>query len=136
MCLLTDGKLKVAKEDIEAYKVVYSPYKDTLCTIYRTVPIMFNTLYISTLLYDNNRVTIGLHSYSTLNDAKEELESCKLYNIKDAKIIKGIIPKGAEYYTGIFRLYTRRFYNTEFDEKEIVLDLKATASNQIIYKEL
>lgn len=103
MCLdVTDKTRYTATEDIVVYKEVYTikTLLNTFRTIYQHSTVVLGETYTSNLIlvkdyderyYDLEYVEIGLHSY------KDMPRRSTYY-----KLIKCIIPKGAEYYVGKF----------------------------------
>lgn len=76
--------------------------KELLTTYYRTpyreVEVNLGGKYTSELFYSirENTVEKGLHAYVNKSDI------INLYNNNDACIVEATIPKGAQYYTGMF----------------------------------
>jgi hypothetical protein len=106
MCLLNAKYIGEVKEDIACYKVVYVyEYmgKEYLGTPYHRAAVKIGRAYHSQIGYCRLRdiVQEALHSFAKLKDARHE---CKLWNAigGEYRIAKCIIPKGAEYYEGIF----------------------------------
>lgn len=63
-------------------------------TPYRYFPVEIGKTYHSELIREDNEVNIGLHSYKFMEDARLDTEGYI--------IVKCIIPKGSEYYEGVF----------------------------------
>ena len=116
------SKKEIAKEDIECYKVLEKYKFLGKFTRYKTIVIFFKiklgkqysskfefgseTYFDKYLRCFSKRRTIekGLHSFAKLKDAKA---FCKdQFNLSlNHVIVKCYIPKGAEYYKGIFNEY-------------------------------
>ena len=91
--------VRIAEEDIICYKRVLimseENESDSFRTPYYGMIIKIGKTYNSDLHYidNDNIVTRGLHSFAVLSDA---------FNNGYGYIVRCIIPKGAEYYTGMF----------------------------------
>lgn len=83
-------------------------YKDMLRTIYRNMPIEIGEEYTSELRrnisrFGNHKIQKGLHSFDESEfDIVQEAYN-KDYGPQYLKFVKCIIPKGAEYYKGVFK---------------------------------
>lgn len=132
MCInLTQRSLKIAKEDIIAYKVL-EVQSDFIFTPYQYMPIVFNKLYTDTKQerQDFNRITSGIyHLFSSIEDAtllKKYVE--KEYSKKSKFIIvKAIIPKGTGYYIGKTEI------GSDLDK---MFQHESYGSKSVIYKKL
>jgi len=109
MCLtkLTTKKAKVAKEDIVCYKVLN---KD-LTSPYKYFQYELGGCTKSDLEINNDlSVQYGLHSFKYKKGANEEVEEWVTETTQRGDtIMQCVIPKGAEYYEGVFegaRMYT------------------------------
>lgn len=91
MCFVIDVKhpeKKIAKKDIICYKRLDIKFRSP----YRVKLYKLNKLYKSELIKDSLYcIYVGIHSYSCKKEAKHQKWS-------DEIIVKGIIPKGSEYY--------------------------------------
>jgi len=114
----------IAEKDITVYKVVENLKVIDLLffkiitarTIYRRSKIRLGKTYKSELEYytnifkRNGTVEEGLHSFVNLKDCYYIVPNICSYNITDSQttyfafyfIIECIIPKGSEYYVGVF----------------------------------
>lgn len=108
MCLTISNEFDqipvVAKEDIFCYKVVEF-FDNKYFTYYKGCCVEIGRTYLSTLVKDSwGDIEEGLHSFTTLNDAKMFLDDEEPEQ-KQVAIIKCIIPTGSVYYQGIFSIY-------------------------------
>ena len=120
MCLDLKSKFsfkRTAKKDIIVYKHINRGVSDNVfITPYRDCLVSLGNEYESELIKPKNckYVGTGLHSFKNIQDclfdAVDEKSSC---------VVSCIIPKGAKYYSGIFR---SRFNS-----------LQSYASDKIIY---
>lgn len=110
MCLFEPGELKIATENIICYKHfiiednrLISPYKGYIWKKEGETSIL-NRVNSDTGKYVTNGLHAFMHKYDCLIDlqetALEEAESC--FPEKKRIVKTMIIPKGAQYYEGIF----------------------------------
>lgn len=98
MCLRITNTRKCAEEDIPCYKVLHRCDKDHLQTPYQNMKVEMGKSYTSKLDNASYLVYEGLHSFASFYDAVTEKDTWKgKYCIAEC-----IIPKGADYYTGLF----------------------------------
>lgn len=104
MCLTVNknARRRIAKKDIIVYKHIMLEDGKYL-TSYMKIPIIFNKLYKSELIFDKKLtfgsgtyLDIGLHSFKLKSDAIEQ----SIY--WNEILVQCIIPKGSEYYIGGF----------------------------------
>lgn len=107
--------MRIASEDITVYKVVIKIDKGHYQSLYQMYEYKdgehhyqtgdkFGTIDDS---YYELMITTGLHSYTSLEVAHASLEivQCKSYHYRYLKIIECIIPKGSQYFKGIYKEY-------------------------------
>ena len=78
---------------IDEIDIMISTNQRILLTPYQYATVQIGETYTSDLLRCGFKVNVGLHSYTTYKDAK---------NDGHGVVVKCIIPKGAEYYEGTF----------------------------------
>ena len=116
MCLeiqsITLPLSKIADKDITVYKIVASFTKDTFITLFKHTHVELGQTYDSTLdrpiptnFFNLYIVEKGLHSFKRKEDAFEYAKKISFLGIK-LIILECIIPKGSEYYKGIFSKYS------------------------------
>lgn len=105
MCLTIkqNAKERIAKRDIIVYKwLEEDEILKSLRTPYRLQPIKIDKTYESDLLllFNNNIITVGLHSFERKMDAVKDIMMTAFgFN---PIIVRCIIPKGSKYYKGVF----------------------------------
>jgi len=113
MCLITTYKTpKIAKRDIVCYKVCRdTKADDILLTPYQFAEMMLGEINIDTkdvFITPSHKsghfnITSGVfHSFKKLKDAKTELSDWEKHYETSCCIVRCIIPKGSEYFEGIF----------------------------------
>ena len=95
---------KYAKHDITAYKVLHL-HTNSDGTLYFSSPIqsfpytLGHTL-TSTLYRTSTRVYDGLHTFATVDGAREWAVTLRRYLSKECVIVECVIPEGSRYYSG------------------------------------
>ena len=107
---------------------LYTPFYNALVKI-------GDTYYSDIYIEDNFYINKALHSFKNYNDTKQVLKyykDQKLFNfiLKDAKIVKCIIPKNSIYYEGFAQGLLR------YEDSKNIIDLQAIASNTLKYVEI
>ena len=127
MCLFSNQKKKIAKEDIICYKIVDKLTDNHYMTPFQHMNVSLNTEYVDTTPENDDLLTfkqIKGGYYHSFKDKDNALKYIQDFG-SGACVLKGIIPKGSEYYEGIFIFY----YNIPSDF------LSAYASKKIKYIE-
>lgn len=112
MCLIIESesnpKPKIADEHIVCYKVI-ELYNGNWLTPFRSKKIEIGKTYESKLncdfvAYMEYSVDTGLHSMTDYNGARKLKEILTFVEPRRAyEIVKCVIPKGSQYYEGIFK---------------------------------
>lgn len=133
MCLITTFKTaKIAKQDIVCYKVCRETKEDDIVfTPYQYTEIRLGNMNTDTkdvfiaptraTSYKNRCfvITTGVyHSFKKLKDAKIELSEWNKVLGDTYCIVRCIIPRGSEYFSGKF--WNRRYYES-YGSKQIKL---------------
>lgn len=111
MCLSISNfsRKHVADEDIVVYKhLLLNKNDNTYLTTYMKYEVEIGSICTSQLIASRNgcdrEVNVGLHSFADyfncVGDAEDEMYG--LSEEFDMVIVKCVIPKGAEYYQGVF----------------------------------
>lgn len=140
MCL--DIKLfsrkKIATEDIQVFKVIKAyAYNEgetggkTWRTPYRDCPVEFGKAIESKLGRRFTEVNAGVHSYTTFKgaySARSTMSSYDLFGVEfglkptllEYRVVKAIIPKGAEYYLGTHQ-YLYGFETGSYASNQLII---------------
>jgi hypothetical protein len=96
-------RVKIAEKNIVCYKVCNRKKKNTIKSIYRDFLYTQGKTYevekFGGFWYDVRLINVGLHSYSTFEEAVNYREGSR-----DERVCKFIIPKGTKYYENPDRL--------------------------------
>ena len=126
MCLLNPSKQKIAKKDITCYTIVYKIDNNSYLSPYYRAKIKLGATMTSDLLYDSYSpdlnlplvIQTGLHSFNHLKNAKDISDTLWYSKLV---VLKNIIPKGAEYYSGTFNNCAARASNKRIAIEEVLV---------------
>lgn len=148
MCLRIKGGQKsvIAQEDITVYKVYYTTDKEELISYYqRSVTkqgeqprVKLGIGKKNPIWSDDGTQAIheGYHSFKLLYDAKKFVEEERIeYHSRpkwfgDLVIHQCTIPKGAEYYKGIFNFFIKEL--TSFASDQLIVEKQMQRTKRVL----
>lgn len=106
MCLSKISEKKIAEEDIVCYKIVHKFTDKHYRTVFQGMKIFLNTEYVDTTPKDDDSIGLTISEinggyYHTFKDKNKALKYSQYFGAA-ACVLKGIIPKGSEYYEGVY----------------------------------
>lgn len=102
MCLSEISEKKIAEEDIVCYKIVHKFTDKHYRTVFQGMKVFLNTEYTDTASEDDffpNEINGGY--YHSFKDKNSTIKYSRFFGAP-ACVLKGIIPKGSEYYEGVY----------------------------------
>lgn len=101
MCLFVKKDSKILERAIICYKIVQITEKGNYITCFRERPINIGEAYHSIITkHGTDTIEEALHSFKTISISRMYIR--RFFDMRDYKIVKCTIPKGAEVYEGIF----------------------------------
>lgn len=106
MCLSKISIKKIAEEDIICYKIVLKTGTNQYETPFQCMKVSLNTEYVDTTPTNDNLVDLSVNEinggyYHSFKNKDNVLEYSHHFN-GAVCVLKGIIPKGSEYYEGVY----------------------------------